>query len=116
MHEVYLSRPEHGGSKHLHNLMDDIVRANSAKGKVYTTTCHADDKTFVFMTTSKETHLRLGLFSQHGLINLCLLLQEEFAKLGRNELMLVSEVNSYCLVTKVTEVSMLTKYQLTPAN
>jgi len=88
MREVILHRPEHGGSDHLHKVMDDLGQIASQVHKIYRTYPKDGQNGHVFLTTSKDIHLYLGQMSDDGQLNLAKLLLEEFEKGGNGELLI----------------------------
>src|SRR3989344_4306066 len=118
MRELILYRPEHGGSCHLNEVMDDMVKLASRRLKIYYTYVRLGPTRFILHTTSKDTYLKLGLFSENGLENLVNLFEEEFEKGKCNE-MLVAEPdkNGGLVVTRmINDTKDIVTFHLSPAH
>lgn len=120
MHELYLQRPETGGSEDLNAVMDDLNCAASQKVKVYRTFCDAVGEIHcTFMTTSKDLHLSLGALSWHGQFHLGRLIEREFTgEVACDSLLIIRDAkkDSAILVTRSVDDKGHPIFHLSPAH
>jgi hypothetical protein len=116
MNVLSLFRPEHGGSEHLHKLMDDIGSILSQDARIYRTYVNKTDRAYIFVTTSKDMHLLIGQLSDQGQYCLACLIEAKYktAGDGSNEVLVhnlltekkylavVTESNRHCCIIHIS--------------
>jgi hypothetical protein len=105
---------------HLLTLVEEINKTRKEKVRVYQTYVTAGDKSYTFVTTSKDSLLGIGQLTKEGQVYLAKFLEHEFSKGTFGQLMLSIEKNegdesSYTLVA-MTKDAHETCFGFSPAH
>ena len=76
------------GNPHLLTLVEEINKTRKEKGRVYQTYVIDRDKSYTFVSTSKDFHLGIGQLTKEGQVYLAKFLEHEFNKGTLGQLML----------------------------